>query len=263
MIRLLLVLVLLLVAPSALFAEEADTPKRSSVALPGQSAYIGEGLSLGLAVGVFNPIEDCDCMGSWQGQLEFFYKKWVSGSFEVRFFGGDLDSDVMLMFQRYRINVRLHQPFERLSLFEGLFLGLENLSIAEFKSQVQGEESSHRHRWWNGHESEDADSVDKDDHCREYFAMDGFSVGLAVGGGYNVSRYFALTSMVQAEYNFSDRVLLSVVPGVAFNLWQAWAWAKQALRSTWISFEVGGQRYVSGGVKGWSNTFFLGIQFGA
>ena len=78
-----------------------------------------------------------------------------------------------------------------------------------------------------------------------------------------MSRLFAVTGLVQIEYNFSKDVMLSLVPGVAFNLLEVWPWAKGVLRSTWISFEVGGQRYVHGGVEGWSNTFFMGLQLGA
>ena len=121
-------LVVFLLSPATLLADEGDSLAtkswRTPVALPGQSAYTGAGLSIGLAGGVFSPIEDCDCMGSWQGQLEYFYSDLVSGSFEVRFFGGDLDRDKMVMYQRYRIGysfdiikVRLVKPGDFFGIF--------------------------------------------------------------------------------------------------------------------------------------------------
>ena len=49
---------------------ETDSAKRDSVSrgnggipLPHQSAYTGFGLLVGLAAGLFNPTEECDCLG--------------------------------------------------------------------------------------------------------------------------------------------------------------------------------------------------------
>jgi hypothetical protein len=268
-----------LLLPSLLFAGESSAsgdsvavPKRESIALPGQSAYTGAGLSIGLAAGVFSPIEECDCMGTWQGQLEYFYSDLVSGSFEVRFFGGDLDREKMVMYQRYRLNVRFHSAYDEFALFAGPFLGLENTSISEFRKQVVDREEADSKKtrarfWWQqadyDEKEDEPDSSKTESDCGKLFAMNGFSIGLGVGGGYNLSRLFAATGLVQVEYNFSKDVMVSLVPGVAFNLLEVWPWAKNSLRSAWISFEVGGQRYVHGGVEGWSNTFFLGLQLGA
>ena len=81
------------------FAAEADSAQVSSanIPLPRQSAYLAKGISVGVAGGIFRPSEDCDCLGVWQGQLEYYYSKWVSGGIDVRFFGGDLDSDVRVL----------------------------------------------------------------------------------------------------------------------------------------------------------------------
>ena len=277
--RLFVVIAFFLLLPSLSFAGESSAsgdsvavPKRKSIALPSQSAYMGAGLSIGLAGGVFSPIEECDCMGSWQGQLEYFYSELVSGSFEVRIFGGDLDREKMVMYQRYRINVRFHNAYDDFAFFAAPFLGLENTSISEFRKQVVDRETvkpkEGRPRFWwqqaDDNEKEDeSDSTKTETDCGKLFDMNGFSIGLGVGGGYNLSRLFAATGLVQVEYNFSKDVMVSLVPGVAFNLLEVWPWAKNSLRSAWISFEVGGQRYVHGGVGGWSNTFFLGLQLGA
>ncbi|MBS7271052.1 MAG: hypothetical protein KIG97_01500 [Fibrobacter sp.] len=261
-----------LAGESSASGDSVAVPKRESIALPSQSAYMGAGLSIGLAAGVFSPIDECDCMGTWQGQLEYFYSDLVSGSFEVRFFGGDLDRDKMVMYQRYRINVRFHNAYDDFAFFAAPFLGLENTSISEFRKQVVDREEADSKKtrarfWWQQADAEDleetGDSSKTETNCGKLFAMDGFSIGLGLGGGYNVSRLFAVTGLVQIEYNFSKDVMLSLVPGVAFNLLEVWPWAKGVLRSTWISFEVGGQRYVHGGVEGWSNTFFMGLQLGA
>ena len=271
MLGIVLFIVFLLFAPASVLADDGDSLRFSSgatsVALPGQAAYTGQGLSFGFGSGIYVPIEKCDCMGSWQVQASYFYTDWLSGGGEVRFFGGDLDPSMMVMYQRYRVNVQFHLVHDDIDVFAQPFLGLENTNISEFRKQVSGEKRSEKKSpWWEGKKEEKVveDSVSiSDDDCWKLFSMDGFSVGLGIGLGYNLSRYFALTGLVQGEYNFSHDVMLSIVPGVAFNLWEVWPWAKRNLRSTWISFEIGGQRYFNRDVKDWSNTFFLGIQLGA
>ena len=258
---------------SAAYAEDSVeqhvSEEYESVPLPGHSAYMGKGISFGMGFGVYDPLSECDCMGAWQVQTEYFYTDWLSGGGSVRFFGGDLDRDVMVMYQRYSINVRFHKAFEKFDLYAEPFLGFENTSISSFRKQVRGQKvPKHQRYWWEEPEKDDdegeADSTEvEEDDCQRLFTLDGFSVGLALGGGYNLSRLFGLTGEVHVEYNFSKELLLNVMPGVAFNLREVWPWAKRTLSSTWISFEIGGLKTFNRGIDGWSNTFFLGIQFGA
>lgn len=271
MLGIVLFIVFLLFAPSSVLADDVDSLRFSSgatsVALPGQAAYTGKGLSFGFGSGVYAPNEDCDCMGSWQVQASYFYTDWISGGGEVRFFGGNLDPSMMVMYQRYRVNMQFHWLHDDFDIYAQPFLGLENTNISEFRKQVSGDKPSEKkHHWWENQKEEvvEKDSVAlSEDDCWKLFSMDGFTVGLGIGFGYNLSRYFALTGLVQGEYNFSHDVMLNLAPGVAFNLWEVWPWAKKNLLSTWISVEVGGQRYFNRDVKGWSNAVFLGIQLGA
>lgn len=237
-----------------------------SIPLPMQTAYMGVGLSFGLGLGVYDPLEECDCMGAWQAQLEYFYTDWLSGGVDVRFFGGDLDRDAMIIYQRYRLNVRFHLASEKYDLYVEPFMGLENTDISAIRKQVRGKKTPERHYWWEDSDSDEdeEDSVRvENDACQRLFSLDGFSVGLGLGGGFKLSRLFGLTGGVHVDYTFSKEVLLSVVPGVAFNLREVWPWAKRTLRSTWISFEIGGQKTFNRDIDGFSNTYFLGFQIGA
>lgn len=257
---------------SAAYAEDSVeqhvSEEYESVPLPGHSAYMGKGISFGMGFGVYDPLSECDCMGAWQVQTEYFYTDWLSGGGSVRFFGGDLDRDVMVMYQRYRINVRFHKASEKFDLYAEPFLGLENTNISAFRKQVRGEKAPKQHYWWEDVEEPDdegeADSTEvEEDDCQRLFTLDGFSIGLGLGAGYKLSRLFGVTGEVQVDYSFSKEVLLNVMPGVAFNLREVWPWAKRTLSSTWISFEIGGLKTFNRGIDGWSNTYFLGIQFGA
>ena len=80
----------------------------SDIPLPKQSAYTGRGFTVGIGVGAFDPSEECDCMGVWQGQVDYFYTPWLSAGAEVRFFGGDMDSENSLLYSRYRLFGKFH-----------------------------------------------------------------------------------------------------------------------------------------------------------
>jgi len=257
-------------------ADSIVKPKSKNIPLPRQTAYTGKGLSIGIGAGVYNPTEDCDCMGIWQGQLEYFYKEWVSLSIDVRFFGGDLDSDVMVMYQRYRLNLRFHKAWEKLALFVEPVLGFENTSISEFRDEIrhhgkqQTETTAKKDSIPSWVASAMGDTltkdttkvVEEDEPCERMLSLDGFSVGVGAGVGFNLSRLWGLTGNILFEYNFSRTMQLSLVPGVAFNLREVWPWAKKNLLSTWISLEFGAQRYFNKGVGEWSNYGFLGFQLG-
>lgn len=252
--------------------------KIRSIPLPRQTAYTGVGLAIGLSAGVYNPTEDCDCMGVWQGQMEYFYTDWISGGFDVRFFGGDLDNDVMVMYQRYRTNLRFHKAWQKVDLYLESVLAFENTSISELRDQI------HNRGKYSLEEEEDDDTdgmpswvvgvtrdtvPDQDSlvereskSCERMLSLDGFSVGVGMGFGVNLSRLWGLTGSVLFEYNFSKVMELSLVPGVAFNLREVWPWAKRSLSTAWIMVEFGSQRYFNNGVKDWSNYGIVGFQLG-
>jgi len=258
-------------------ADSIVKPKSKNIPLPRQTAYTGKGLSVGLGGGVYNPTEDCDCMGIWQGQLEYFYSEMLSLSIDVRFFGGDLDSDVMVMYQRYRLNLRIHKAWENLALFVEPVLGFENTSISEFRREIRHhgkrqetvtEKDNVLPSWVVAAIGGDTTKVDTtevdtlDEPCERMMSLDGFSIGVGAGVGLNLSRLWGVTGSVLFEYNFSNAMQLSLIPGVAFNLREVWGWAKKNLLATWISVEFGAQRYFNKGVGEWSNYALLGFQLG-
>lgn len=232
----------------------AETQK--NIPLPRQTAYTGKGLSVGIGAGVFDPTVKCDCMGTWQAQIEYFYTDWISGGGDVRFFGGDLDKSSMLMYQRYRIDARFHKTWTNFDIFAEPMFSFETTSISEFRGQVRsGFEDDAA-----GVDSPASDTTAKLSECEKMFSFDGFSIGVGGGLGWNLSRYLGVTGNVMLEYSFSNSFLLSITPGFAFNVKEVWPWGRNNLRSIWISAEVGTQRYFNRGVKGWSLHGILGIQ---
>ena len=250
-----------------------------NIPLPHQSAFLGEGISVGIGAGLFNATKDCDCLGVWQGQLEYHYKDYITGGFDVRFFGGNLDHDVMLMYQRYRLNVRAHASFSWVDFYASVLLGLETTDLSEFRKELR--EGSHKNR----SESSDSSKVVSSDEtpeersdstasgdgldplieersCEKMFSLDGFTLGFEVGMGVVVNRFLGLVGSASYEFNFAWTQLVSFGPGVAFNLHEVWPWAHKNLKSTWISFEMVFQRYFNRNVNEWAVAGFLGLQFG-
>lgn len=250
------------------FPDSASLKKRnqSNIPLPHQSAFLGEGLSVGIGAGLFNASKDCDCLGIWQGQLEYHYKDYITGGFDVRFFGGTLDRDVMLLYQRYRLNTRVHKSFSWIDFYASALFGLETTDLSEFRKELRDGVRKDD----DSEESSDSETNDGDDarvdldekNCEKMFSLDGFTLGFEAGMGVIVGPYLGFVGGASYEFNFSWTQLVTFSPGVAFNLHEVWPWANKNLRSTWISFEMVFQRYFNRDVMEWAVAGFLGVQFG-
>lgn len=230
--------------------------KAYNIPLPKQSAYTGKGFSVGIAAGVFNPAEECDCLGFWQGQIEYFYLPWLSGGAEVRFFGGDLDADAMVMYQRYQINVKFHLAWPSIDLYLSPVAEFENTDISAIR-----EEWEHRGDW-DGSMAEKLDTLDHDSKCEKLFSLDGFSSGIEFGVGWKPISQFGLTSSVIFEHDFTRARLLKTTHGIALNLPKIFDWDPDWLNSVWFSAESGFRKYFNRGVKSWSSSIILGFQLG-
>ena len=240
-----------------------DSAKRDSVSrgnggipLPHQSAYTGFGLLVGLAAGLFNPTEECDCLGVWQGQVEYFYSDWVSGGFDVRFFGGDLDTDMMVRYQRYRMNVRFHFPHERWSWYISPIVEFESTDLEDIRDEWHQRDME---GWIPGVSTETEQEVED---CEKMFSLDGFSVGVDLGGGVVFWDILGTTANILYEYNFGGAQLLTISPGIAYNLQAIWPWAKKSLSAAWVSIETGFQRFFNRSVDSLALAGYLGVAVG-
>jgi len=227
-----------------------------SVPLPRLSAYTGYGILVGLAGGIYSPTEECDCLGVWQGQIEYFYTDRVSAGFDVRFFGGDLDTDVFVLYQRYRFNTRFHFPKGRLSWYVGPIIGFESTNIETIREEWHNRDDE----WWIP--GAPKDSVREVEDCEKMFSLDGFSIGIDVGAGVSVFDIFGITGSVLYEYNFGGAQLLTISPGIAYNIQELWPWAKKSLSAMWVSIETGFQRFFNRSVDSWAMSAYLGAVIG-
>ncbi len=245
--------------------EMLSQKKGYNIPLPRQSAFLGEGFSVGIGAGLFNASKDCDCLGIWQGQLEYHYKEYLTGGFDVRFFGGTLDRDVMLMYQRYRLNVRAHAGFSWIDFYASVLFGLETTDLSEFRKELREgvhKDDTHEAVSDSTESSDGAEMLEDEKSCEKMFSLDGFTIGFEAGMGVIVGPYLGFVGSATYEFNFSWAQLVSFSPGIAFNLHEVWPWANKNLKSTWISFEMVFQRYFNRNVNEWAVAGFLGLQFG-
>lgn len=234
-----------------------------NVPLPHQCAYLGKGFSVGLGAGVFNASEDCDCLGVWQALVDFYYNDVVSSGVDIRIFGGTIDRDMMLMYQRYRVNLRFHKGYSGADFYFSTLLGLETTDLSEFRKELrEGVRSDDPEELSETNESDDNEAPLIKKNCEKMFSLDGFTLGVEAGMGLVMFRYLGLVGSASYEFNFSWAQLVTFTPGIAFNLHEVWPWAHRNLRSTWISFEMIFQRYFNRDVNEWALAGFLGVQFG-
>ena len=252
---------LLLAGLSFVFAQENAVSQSAvkDIPLPRQSAYTGRGFAVGLGMGVFDPSDECDCLGVWQGQADYFYTPWLSGGAEVRFFGGEMDSESSILYSRYRLFGKLHLAFSRFSMYLSPLVGLETTDISELRQEWRNRSNKDDEAEVNAVKDSTENSTTK---CEKMFSLDGFTAGLEFGMGYAFPKYLGLFGAVHYEHNFSRSQLLTLTPGLGFNLRSVWDWANKNTYSLWITLEGVFQRYFNRGVPDWSKALILGFTLG-
>lgn len=251
----------LLVGLSSAFAQPDSLSRAGAservfdVPLSKQSAYTGKGFSVGLGMGVFDPSDECDCLGLWQGQMDYFYTSWFSGGAEVRFFGGEMDSESSVLYSRYRLFGKFHLAFSNFSIYLSPLIGLVTTDISELRQEWENRSAKDDVK-------EDSSKVSTTTECEKMFSLDGFSTGLEFGMGYAFPKYLGIFGAVQYEHNFRRSQLLTLTPGLGFNMRSVWDWAQKNTYSLWFTVEGGFQRYFNRGVPDWSKSLIFGFILG-
>ena len=257
-----LAIILLLAGLSFVCAEEnvVSQPAVKDIPLPRQSAYTGKGFTMGLGMGVFDPSDKCDCLGLWQGQADYFYTPWFSGGAEIRFFGGEMDSESSILYSRYRLFGKFHLTISSFSLYLSPIVGLESTDLSELRQEWRNRSSKDEDLEMEG--SQDTTEATTATVCEKMFSLDGFTAGLEFGMGYAFPKYLGIFGSVHYEHNFSRSQLLTLTPGLGFNMRSVWDWAQKNTYSLWFTVEGGFQRYFNRGVPDWSKSLIFGFTLG-
>ena len=65
----------------------------------------------------------------WQGELGYYYTPYFSGGVGFKITAGEPSDSAQKIFNRYFLNVRLHQAWDKVAVYAGLQLGMGNLNI--------------------------------------------------------------------------------------------------------------------------------------
>lgn len=240
-----LAILLALCAPFALAAEIPD----GGVPLPGQLSYTGAGFSVGLSFGMIDPVasDQNDLLFAWNAALEYFYTEHFSGGFSIWIYGGDMDSDYLIIYNRYRLHGRFHfMLFKNFSVFAAPLFWFENTDIEKIHEDINdGEE-------YTG----DLLYVRDEDSAPD---QSGVSAGLELGFGWRLPYNFGLFGECVYEHSFSTSPLGSFALGLGYDIRAVSTFLKDNFWGAWVTFEVSRRRYLDDSWTHWGTHFLLGL----
>jgi len=218
------------------------------ILLPRETSYQMKGFGVGVGGGVLSPSgKRCKSLALWQGTLEYFYTKHVSAGISVRMYGGNIDEDISLLYQRYHSHVRLHYLANpRWSLYLEPSLGFEVTSLENIRDEGSEKE-----------DLEDVEGVESSDGCQNEYTLDGFSTGLALGSGYALNESWAVNGAAGYEHNWSGVGQLTLAAGIGFNLRNNVDYLKRNVLGTWIALEATAHRYFFNETGEWGVALML------
>lgn len=240
-----LALLLALLAP---FAQAAEVPK-GGVPLPGQLSYTGVGLSVGLSFGMTDPVasEQDDYLFAWNGALEYFYTKYFSGGFSIWIYGGDMDSDHLVIYNRYRLHGRFHfMPFKNFSVFAAPLFWFETTDIEEIHEDIKDGEVYEGDSLYLRSEDSPPD-------------QSGASAGLEVGFGWRLPYNFGLFGGSAYEHSFSTSPLISYSLGFGYDIRALSKSLQEDFWGMWVTLEFSRRRYLDDSWTHWGTHFLLGL----
>jgi hypothetical protein len=170
------------VAPSP--DDEDAGPVRSperviqSIAYPNGAVYMNRGITGAFLGGKHKNLGEDQSLYQWQGELGYYYTPYFSGGAGFRITAGEPSDSAQKIFNRYFLNVRLHQAWSKAAVYAGLQLGMGNLNI------LSGSPS--------------------DSLIKAPIKNTKPTLGLDLGGGWKFSRYVGLTLGSILEYSLVD-----------------------------------------------------------
>jgi hypothetical protein len=219
------------------------------IPLPHQSANQPKGINVGLGFGGLSPSgKSCKNMGVWQGMAEYFYTERISAGWAIKMYGGNLDQEYALIYQRYHIHARMHFPISKnFSFYVSPIIGFETTDLSKIRENQDDEAS--------------ATSVDTDEsaQCSDEYSLNGFSAGIDLGMGWKFAPNWGLVSGFNYDYNSSPVSQLSFTGGIAYNLRNSFGFLEKNFLGTWLSLELVVHHYLGTDITSWGKSLLLGI----
>lgn len=191
----------------------------------------------------------CSNMWIWQVQSEYYYSPSLSGGPNMLLYGGNVDQESAIVYQRYHFQGKAHYRSGRYDLFIGPVLGFDNTDLQELRKELSD----------NG----DDETVDPDTtlgNCSESYGAQGLSIGYEAGMGALFNEDWALSVGQSFAYTTGHDTQFSVSVALAYNLWNRWERLRSSLQDTWIVLEW--RSDLSVGSLSPLNSLVLGLSLG-
>ncbi len=221
------------------------------IPLPRNLSYTGHGIGIGLALGAIYPLGgEKKILAAWRGTADYYYTTFFSAGAEVLIYGGDVDSETMILYNRYRLHGRFHKPLlnNRFSLFVGPLFWFENTSIDDFNEALEADK--------NGKDSIPVKNSNIYDDAPE---QNGFASGVEAGFGWRVYKKLGAFGGVVYEHSFVGENVIGFTGGLSFDVRSLFkTWQKNTYAS-WVSLEITNRRYLADDWERWGKFLLLGF----
>lgn len=237
------ILFLILVVLNAVSWGEGTIP------LPRQTLYLARGLGGGVGLGKVGR-NGCQSMSVWQVQGEYAYSPSLSGGANMKIYGGNVDTSVSIVYQRYYVHGKFHHASSRYDLYLGPVFGFDNTNLKTMRQEIGG----------IGDGGDEGDTTATASACADMYGAQGVSLGYEAGmgallhpdWGMMVGHSFDLTTGSDAQF--------AVSLALAFNLWNHWERLRENLQGSWVVLEWNANLSLSSTTP--LNSVVLGITLG-
>jgi len=102
---------------------------RIAIPYPNGAVYLEKGLSGAFLGGKHRNLGENQSLYQWQGELGYLYVKWFSAGLGFKITAGEPSETEQKIFNRYFIFGRFHKGWDKVAVFAGPLLGVNNLNI--------------------------------------------------------------------------------------------------------------------------------------
>jgi hypothetical protein len=220
-----------------------------TIPLPRQTLYLARGLGGGVGLGKVGR-NGCQSMSVWQVQGEYAYSPGLSGGVNMKIYGGNVDTAVSIVYQRYYVHGKFHYASPRYDLYLGPVFGFDNTNLKTIRREIGG----------IGDGGDEGDTTATASACADLYGAQGVSLGYEAGmgallhpdWGMMVGHSFDLTTGSDAQF--------AVSLALAFNLWNHWERLRENLQGSWVVLEWNANLSLSSTTP--LNSVVLGITLG-
>jgi len=194
----------------------------TAIPLPRQTLYLSEGIGGGFGLGSVGR-KGCQSMSVWQAQGEYAYSPSLSGGMNMKLFGGNVDKQNAIVYQRYSLHSKFHRSAPKYDLYIGPVFGFDNTDLKAIREEI--------------HSIGGVTGDEPNARCAETFGAQGMSLGYEAGMGAVLHRDWGAVVGHTFDVTTSGDTQFAVSLALAFNIWNHWERLRRSLQGSWLVVE--------------------------